>query len=62
MASLKLGKKLSGRCKWDKEWEVYECGYPHSSMFGRLNCRQCDNKETLCASGKHPSNKRRSDW
>jgi hypothetical protein len=61
--TLKLGKQLRGsRCKWDKDWQVYECGNAHSGLFGRLNCQQCRNKGTLCASGKHPSNKHRSDW
>ena len=32
---LKLGRRLSSkRCKYDKEWQVYECGLPHRSMFG----------------------------
>jgi hypothetical protein len=58
MASLKLGRRLSNRsCKWDHEWQVYECGYPHSGLFGRLNCKQCNNTEVVCASDKHPGNK-----
>jgi hypothetical protein len=61
--ALKLGKRLSSkRCKYDKEWQIYECGYPHSSLFGRLSCSQCRNKGTLCASTKHPSNRRRDEW
>jgi hypothetical protein len=60
--ALKLGKKLNGkRCKWDRERQVYECGNAHSGLFGRLDCRQCRNRRILCASGKHPSNKERSD-
>ncbi len=61
--ALKLGRRLSTRrCKWDKEWQVYECGMAHSSLFGRLNCQQCRNKGSLCASGRHPNNTRRDDY
>lgn len=60
---MKLGKRLSGkRCKWDREWKIYECGNAHSGLFGRLNCSQCKNREAVCTSDKHPRNKHPSDW
>lgn len=31
--SPKVGKKLSKRCKWDREWQVHECGYSHTSVY-----------------------------
>jgi hypothetical protein len=59
---LKLGKRLSSkRCKWDREWKVYECGNAHSGLFGRLSCSQCGNTGVICASSKHPSNKKPYD-
>jgi hypothetical protein len=56
---VKKGKKLSKRCTWCKQWEVYECGYSHSGMFGALNCSECNNTNVICASDSHPSNKSR---
>ena len=61
--ALKLGQALkSKRCKWDREWRIYECGNAHSGLFGALRCSQCKNTGALCASGRHPSGKHRSDW
>lgn len=60
---LKLGRKLSSkRCKWCRSWEIYECGNPHRGVFGSLTCRQCRNKGSLCAGGRHPRDKHPSDY
>lgn len=61
MGSLKLGTKTSHRCRWCRTWNVHKCGFPHSGMFGRLNCSQCDNKGLVCADSSHPRSKRPSD-
>ena len=54
---MKTGRKTSKRCKWDKDWSVHECGNAHSGMFGKLNCRQCNNTGYICTSPRHPRNK-----
>lgn len=59
---MKLGSKLGSRCKWCKQWEVYECGYSHHGIVGRLNCSQCNNTGQICVSSNHPSNKSRWDF
>jgi hypothetical protein len=60
---LKVGKRLSNKkCKWDGEWKVYECGLPHSGLFGPVQCSTCNNTKMVCASGNHPSNKKPYDW
>lgn len=54
---LKTGRKLSSRCSWCKSWEVYECGYSHHGIVGKLNCEQCGNTGRFCTDSGHPSRK-----
>jgi len=51
---MKLGIKLSRKCRTCGQYEVYKCGYyPHRGMFGSLNCSQCNNRDEVCNSSKH---------
>jgi hypothetical protein len=60
--ALKLGRRLRNRrCRYCRTWQVYECGFSHHGLFGRLTCSQCHNTGVLCADPHHPSNRWRSD-